>query len=80
MTIAYINVEDTLGTDYLEELSSNLIDDFDNITFEVVEVTEYYLVLKVEYEEYEELQEICSTACYMLIGNNVNRFTFTINN
>ncbi len=75
---AYINFEDMLESGGLPEIASEILDDFPNLDIEVMQSNTCYLVLKVEYDEYEEIQELVGSATYM-ISAVTTKFNITIN-
>lgn len=77
--IGYINIEDGTGFDDFCQVGEQITEEFPNLDLELIENTSYYIVLKVVYDEYEEIQELVSTISYLLTAAEITRFTITIN-
>lgn len=77
--IGYINIEDGNGYDDFCLIADQIVQEFPNLDLEVIENSSYYIVLKVVYDEYEEIQDLVSTIAYLLVSANICRFTITIN-
>ena len=76
---AFITVEDTAGLDDLEGVADKVLEEFPNLDIELKDHATFYFVLKVLYDEYEELQELIGTISYILIGEEIMRYTITLN-
>lgn len=74
--ISYLNVEqycqdlETISDSDLEALSSS------NSEVQVIEKYEKYLVLKIQYDDYEEVMDIAAALCHLLLLNHF--FSFSI--
>ena len=79
MRYAYITVEIAQICFEMLEIVNQIIDSFNNLDLHTKEINEYYFVLKIKYEEFEELQDLASSICFVLLGKEITRFTTTLN-
>lgn len=77
--IGYINIEDVTGYEEFTQIPDQILEEFPNLDIGVTTCNDYYIVLKVVYDEYEEIQDLVSTVAYLLVASDITRFTITIN-
>ncbi len=80
MNIAYIQIENTTNHNYDEfiELAQTTPENFSNLEINIIDFTEYYFVLKLNYDDEDEIKELVSTISYLLINLQIFRFIVTV--
>lgn len=77
--VCYITIEESSGFNYLDGVTDELCKQYNNEVLELVEDYDSYFVLKVYYEEKEDIIDISSVITSLLLSCNIYRFTVTIN-
>ena len=78
MNYCYITVEDNTGTE-LDKLAIDIAQEFPNLDIQITESCGYYFVIKIFYDDFEEIQEVASTLSYLLLGEGIYRYVITVN-
>lgn len=75
----FITIEECTGDKDFYGIPPLIIEEFPNMEIYIIEENEAYFVLKFICEDFEEVQELVSTCSYILSGENINKFSITIN-
>jgi hypothetical protein len=75
----YITVEECTGDKDFYGITPLIIEQFPNIEIHAIEENESYFVLKFICEDFEEVQDLVATCSYILTGENIIKFSITIN-
>jgi hypothetical protein len=78
--IGYITVEECTGDKDFYGIAPLVLEEFNNMDLHIIEENESYFVLKFICEDFEDVQELVSTCSYILAGENIIKFSVTINN
>jgi GTP cyclohydrolase III len=78
--IGYVTVEECTGDNDFYGIPHLVINEFSNIEASIVEQNEMYFVIKYICEDFEEVQELVATISHILTGENIIKFSITINN
>lgn len=78
---AYITIEEQTYHSDLKGIAALILEEFDcsNTELVLVEDNTYYIVFHLIYTELEEIKEVASTITYILISEEIYRFTLNIN-
>lgn len=74
--IAYITVEDNASVEKIGLVAEDLLEAQDSIRIACLESNDNYIVIKAEYENWDEIKDICSTITYLLLQHGISSFTF----
>lgn len=78
--IGYITVEECTADKDLIGIGELILDEFSSMELHIVEENEAYFVVKFICEEFEEVQDLVSIISYILTGEQISKFSITINN
>ena len=78
MNYCFITIEDNTCTE-LDFLAQDILIEFPNLDVKITESCGEYFVLKVFYDDFEEIQELAATIAYMTVGQGISRFVVTVN-
>ncbi len=75
MDFVYLTVEDYITTERLEFVLEELTIErnYDDI-IHVLEQTNSYFVIKIEYDNFEDVKDVCSSLTYLLIQYGISSF------
>lgn len=77
-TYAYITVEDNSNTENMNDIVEDLLDTQEPCyTITCIERNEDYFVIKVEYDSWDDIKDLCSTISYLLLHYEIGSFSFT---
>jgi hypothetical protein len=76
----YITIEECTGDKDFYGIPQLILEEFCNIEVSIVEENEGYFVLKYICEDFEDVQQIVSICAYILAGEQMNKFSITVNN
>lgn len=67
--LAYITIEDKSSTERMDCVLNDLLEGVRSEDYEITKLEEddYYFVIKVEYEDWDDVIDICASATHLLL-------------